>query len=45
MDTETRRGLLPTVRARLEGETTAFAGRCLQTLTEHWDDWFGATAR
>ena len=45
MDTQTRRDLLPTVRTRLESEATAFARRCLQTLTEHWDHWLAATTR
>lgn len=45
MDAQTRRDLLPMVRARLEGETTAFAGRCLRTLSEHWDRWVGTTTR
>lgn len=45
MDTQTRRDLLPTVRSRLETETTGFAQRCLRALTEHWDHWTGAVTR
>lgn len=43
MDTQTRGGLLPMVRTRLEGETTAFAQRCRQTLQTNWTNWLKAT--
>lgn len=43
MDAQTRRDLLPAVQYRLEGEATAFAQRCLQTLTEHSVVWLRAT--
>lgn len=43
MDVQTRTDLLPMVRTRLEGETTAFARRCLRALNEHWNDWLDAT--
>lgn len=45
MDAPTRSALLPMVQTRLEGETSAFAQRCLQTLHTHWNDWSRTTAR
>lgn len=45
MDDQTRHALLPTVRTRLESETSAFAQRCRQTLQDQWANWVGAITR
>lgn len=45
MDAQTRRELLPTVRTRLETETSPFAERCLRTLDDQWSDWLLATTQ
>lgn len=43
MDAQLRADLLPAIRDRLAGETTAFAGRCRLALAENWDEWRRAT--
>jgi hypothetical protein len=45
MDRQTRGDLLPMVRTRLDGETTAFARRCRQTLQANWTNWLKAATR